>query len=80
MFNVSVIAADRRDFRDVHASMTVMPSMFPWAITDCARLDVLAAFSQLVTAVTSDAPVFLTSGGCDSSCLVGQKVAAFDTA
>lgn len=44
-----------------------MPSMFPWAFTDCAAWDVPSAPSQMTSDVGSDVPVLLTSGSFDGT-------------
>jgi pimeloyl-ACP methyl ester carboxylesterase len=62
-----VSAAGKRDLPDFPASVTAMPSMFPWAFTDCAAWDVPAAASHVTKAVTSDIPVLLTSGAFDGT-------------
>lgn len=41
-----VHAAGQRDLSDFPTSVTAMPSMFPWAFTDCALWDVPAAPRQ----------------------------------
>ena len=62
-----VAAAGVHDFPDAPASVTAMPSMFPWIFGDCAKWDVPAAPAQATTAVTSDVPVLLTSGAFDGT-------------
>jgi pimeloyl-ACP methyl ester carboxylesterase len=62
-----VSAAGKHDLPDFPTSVTAMPSMFPWAFTDCAAWDVPAARSQVTKAVKSDVPVLLTSGAFDGT-------------
>jgi pimeloyl-ACP methyl ester carboxylesterase len=62
-----VSAAGKRELPDFPASVTAMPSMFPWAFTDCAAWDVPAAPSHVTRAVRSDVPVLLTSGAFDGT-------------
>jgi pimeloyl-ACP methyl ester carboxylesterase len=62
-----VAAAGARDFPDAPASITAVPSMFPWAFTDCAKWDVPAAPPRVPRAVRSDVPVLLTSGAFDGT-------------
>jgi pimeloyl-ACP methyl ester carboxylesterase len=62
-----VAATSAHDFPDAPASMTAVPSMFPWAFGDCAKWDVPAAPPQASTAVTSSVPVLLTSGAFDGT-------------
>jgi pimeloyl-ACP methyl ester carboxylesterase len=62
-----VSAAGKRDLPDFPASVTDLPSMFPWAFNDCAEWDVPAAPAQVVRVVTSDVPVLLTSGSFDGT-------------
>lgn len=60
-------AAGKRDFPELPASVTAMPSMFPWAFSDCTQWNVPAAPSQVSMVVTSDVPVLLTSGAFDGT-------------
>jgi len=62
-----VAAAGALGFPDAPASVTSMPSMFPWIFGDCAGWDVPAAPAQAATPVTSDVPVLLTSGAFDGT-------------
>jgi pimeloyl-ACP methyl ester carboxylesterase len=62
-----VRAAGKRDLTGFPASVTSMPSMFPWAFTDCAAWDVPAAPPQVTKAVRSNVPVLLTSGAFDGT-------------
>jgi pimeloyl-ACP methyl ester carboxylesterase len=62
-----VSAAGKRDFPEFPTSVRAMPSMFPWAFTDCAAWDVPTAPSRVAKTVRSDVPVLLTSGAFDGT-------------